>query len=310
MRAMTGMIGRRGLLGGMAGMALLRSVPAMARMPATNFITVGDWGRKGHHKQRAVGAQMGRTAAQIGSRFVVSVGDNFYEDGVTGLDDPQWKDSFEDIYADASLQTPWDVILGNHDYIGDIEAQLQYSRRSARWRMPARYYARREVLADGTPADIFYIDTNPFVTAYRGTKVRVDGQDTAAQLRWLDQALGRSDAPWKIVIGHHPVYTVSGEKHDTPELIAQLLPILRAHRVPIYVNGHVHNLQVRNVDGISFITCGAGSLTAKVKRGDAGEFSSDSHGFMTTAWTAGSFDFSFVDETGRQLYQQAIARAA
>ena len=296
---------RRHLLAAAAGLVTL---PARARTAPLNFVTVGDWGRRGAEKQREVGQQMGLTADSIASRFVISVGDNFYEDGVTGLDDSQWQDSFEAIYNAAALQTPWHVILGNHDYRGNVEAQLRYGDTHPRWKMPARYWVRTETLPDGTPADLFFIDTNPMISAYRHTKVRIDDQDVPAQLAWLDRALGQSTAPWKIVIGHHPIYTVSGGKRDQKDLIAMLLPILTAHRVPLYINGHDHNLQLIERDGIAFITCGAGSLTNKVKAAGEGQFSSDQHGFMTTALTAEAFDFRFFNETGTLLFQKAIVR--
>ncbi len=302
---------RRRLLGATSAALALSAVPrvpASAATAALNFVTIGDWGRHGADKQREVGVQMGRTAKAIASRFVISVGDNFYEDGVTGLDDPQWQDSFEAIYADAALQTPWHVILGNHDYRGDVEAQLRYGDSHPRWRLPARYYSRTERLPDGTPADLFFIDTNPMISAYRHTKVRIDDQDVPAQLAWLDRALGQSTAAWKIVIGHHPIYTVTGGKRDQKDLIAMLLPILQAHQVPIYINGHDHNLQVIERDGLCFITCGAGSQTSKVKVAGEGQFSSDQHGFMTTALSGGAFEIGFFNENSEKLYQRSIVR--
>jgi acid phosphatase len=302
---------RRRLLGATTAtlaLAALPRVPAAAKVMPLNFVILGDWGRGGADKQREVGAQMGRTAAAIGSRFVISVGDNFYEHGVTGIDDPQWQDSFESIYDAPSLQTPWHVILGNHDYRGNVEAQLRYGDTHPRWRMPARYFVRTETLPDGTPADLFFIDTSPMITSYRFTKVRIDDQDVPAQLAWLDAALGRSTAPWKIVIGHHPIRTATGVNHDQQDLVDRLLPILQAHRVKLYINGHVHNLQVVEHGGVTCITCGAGSLTSRVKLAGPGQFSSDQHGFMTTALTAEAFAFSFVNEAGTTLYEASLAR--
>src|SRR5690242_12262748 len=63
-----------------------------------SFLAVGDWGRHGQDRQREVAIRMGESAEQLGAAFVISVGDNFYDNGVTGIDDPHWKTSFEDVY--------------------------------------------------------------------------------------------------------------------------------------------------------------------------------------------------------------------
>jgi tartrate-resistant acid phosphatase type 5 len=62
------------------------AAPAEADARTLNFVLIGDWGRNGHDEQREVGVQMGKTAAAIGSQYTVSVGDNFYENGVTALE--------------------------------------------------------------------------------------------------------------------------------------------------------------------------------------------------------------------------------
>jgi len=38
---------------------------------------------------------MSRTAEEIGSKFTVGLGDNFYSDGVTDIDDPRFSATFE-----------------------------------------------------------------------------------------------------------------------------------------------------------------------------------------------------------------------
>ncbi|XWS50873.1 hypothetical protein CRYUN_Cryun12cG0127000 [Craigia yunnanensis] len=38
--------------------------------------------------------------------------------------DPEFKDSFTKIYTANSLQKEWYIVLGNHDYKGDVQAQL------------------------------------------------------------------------------------------------------------------------------------------------------------------------------------------
>jgi acid phosphatase len=292
--------------------AALPLAPAEAAAESLNFVLVGDWGRRGHENQADVARQMGQTAAAINSRFTISMGDNFYENGVDSVDDPQWVKSYEEIYTAPSLNSPWRIILGNHDYRGNVQAQLDY--KSPRWYLPARYYQLTEILPDGQKADFFYLDTSPFIRNYIGTRVNISGQDSAAQLAWLDKALATSTARWKIVIGHHPIYTAlapePGYDHDQPDLIARLDPILRAHGIHIYINGHDHNLQAVTMNGITYVTNGAGSETYQAMTPTIrGGFVSGAHGFMTIALSSQKLDYALIDMAGTTLYAQTITQA-
>ena len=82
-------------------------MPAWATNTSPSFLAVGDWGRRGDRDQSRVAEAMAKAATEIGSRFVISAGDNFYPAGVQSAFDTHWKASFEDVYAAASLQTPW-----------------------------------------------------------------------------------------------------------------------------------------------------------------------------------------------------------
>jgi tartrate-resistant acid phosphatase type 5 len=50
---------------------------------------------------------MGKVGEKLDIDFVVSTGDNFYENGLTGVDDQQFEESFTKIYTAKSLQKPW-----------------------------------------------------------------------------------------------------------------------------------------------------------------------------------------------------------
>ncbi|WP_298225699.1 tartrate-resistant acid phosphatase type 5 family protein [Acidocella sp.] len=277
-----------------------------------SFLLVGDWGRHGYHHQRNVARQMARTAREIGSAYTVSVGDNFYENGVESVSDPQWQSSFENVYTEPSLQTPWKVILGNHDYRGNVQAQLDYTRHSPRWQLPARYYTEITALPGGATAAFYYLDTSPFIKKYYGTRVAVAGQNSKEQLDWLDAKLASSRAEWNVVIGHHPIYTAQsdadGYDHDQPDLIARLNPILQKHHVPLYVCGHDHVLQAVKMDGISYVCTGAGSETYQPGPAIRGGFASGAHGFMAVRLSGKRLDYSLVDEHGEALYSRSILR--
>ncbi|KAG5395033.1 hypothetical protein IGI04_024996 [Brassica rapa subsp. trilocularis] len=89
-----------------------------------SFLVVGDWGRRGSYNQSQVARQMGKTGMNLNIDFVISTGDNFYDDGITSPYDCQFQDSFTNIYTAPSLQKPWYNVLGNHDYRGNVDAQI------------------------------------------------------------------------------------------------------------------------------------------------------------------------------------------
>lgn len=271
------------------------------------FLAVGDWGWDGGRAQQRVAGQMARTAADTACRFVVSVGDNFYSDGVASVDDPHWQRSYEAVYSAPALQVPWYPILGNHDYRGDPEAQVAYSAKSARWRMPARYYERSESSPETGQVDFFHIDTSPFVEAYRDSKVRIDGQDTKTQLAWLDGALGKSTARWKIVVGHHPVFS-GGQHGSQKELMAALKPLLDRHGVSVYLFGHDHDLQHIVVDDLHYIGCGAGGDTRRTSKIVGSLFAADDPGFFSGRIGGDHFDFAFFGADGDTLYRAMLPR--
>ncbi len=176
------------------------------------FSVLGDWGWNGKKNQTEVAKIMAEKGV---GKFIVSVGDNFQVNGVRSVQDPLWMLNFENVFNDPALECDWYVALGNHDYHGNPQAEVDYTKVSRRWNMPARYFAVHKKIDDSTAADLYIIDTSPLQSSYRGPKeadVKIDGQDAARQMRWIDSCLTNSKSRWKLVFGHHPVYS-SGSAH-------------------------------------------------------------------------------------------------
>lgn len=309
---------RRNLLAGMGAIAttaVLTRVPAQAASPAIRFLTVGDWGRDGASHQQDVATAMGKRAAHKSSRFVVTVGDNFYDNGVKSADDPQWRSSFEDVYTAPSLQTPWFASLGNHDYRGVPQAQLDYALKSSRWRLPSRYYKVSGVDFGSAHVDFFMIDTSPLVNKYRSDtdeviRSNVLSQDVAMQLAWLERELANSRAPWKLVFGHHPIFSGGSSHGNTPEMIAQVEPILKRYGVQAYVAGHDHDMQYIERDGLHLIQTGAGSEVRPVQAVNGTQFCLSRSGFSYLRSDRDVLLLEFFDYEGRKVFQHRIPRQA
>jgi tartrate-resistant acid phosphatase type 5 len=306
---------RRQVLNALVATAAVTAIPdAFAASPAPfNFLVVGDWGRDGDAHQREVGVQMGKAAESLASQCVLSVGDNFYEDGVQSTSDPLWRSSFEDIYSAPSLQIPWYIALGNHDYRGVPQAQIDYSKLSKRWHMPSRYYKVPGSQFGAAHLDLFVIDTSPLVHKYRKDvhsviADNVSTQDVPAQLRWLDEQLTQSTASWKLVVAHHTIYSGGSGHGDTPETTELIEPLLRKHGVQAYINGHDHDLQHIRRSGVDYLCCGAGSEVRPVQAVKGTLFCAARSGFAALRSSLDSLTLEFRDFTGATLYRGEIPR--
>lgn len=174
--------------------------------------------------------------------FLALLGDNFYPTGIqNGKEWDQYLKTF------GHLKVPIYPILGNHDYSGDITAQLN----SPYWRMPDYYYSviydqvgfwfiDTQIIDPGNPDDPnTYMNLWNPIQYYHGSQSIKNN----CQLEWLNKSLHRHrKIPHKIVFGHYPIFT-SGIHGDNLKLAQELLPILTKHRVSAYVSGHDHNNQ-------------------------------------------------------------------
>jgi tartrate-resistant acid phosphatase type 5 len=276
-----------------------------------NFLVFGDWGRKGERDQVEVATQMAKAAGETDAKFVISVGDNFYDNGVTSTEDELWRLSFEQVYKAPSLQVPWHSILGNHDYHGNCDAQIEYAKTSSRWRMPARYYLQTHAIAPGVTADFFYLDTTPMVKGYykdKRTHDHVSSQDVPQQIAWFKAALTESKAQWKIVFAHHPIYSGGGHG-DTPELIESILPLLHEYKVQAYFNGHDHDLQHLMAGEVNLFDSGAGSSFNPTRKTSHTKFAAASSGFTAVSLQADKMAVRMIDNDGKLLYATTVSRA-
>lgn len=285
-----------------------------AKSGSLNFFVFGDWGRKGEPDQVAVATQMGIAAKEMKAKFVIAVGDNFYDSGVVSVDDPQWQTSFEKVYTALSLQIPWHVVLGNHDYHGNCDAQIAYTKISERWNMPARYYTRREQIDANNAVEFFCLDTTPMAEVVGDDKAvlprELKSQDVARQLTWLETALAASTAAWKIAVGHHPIYT-GGVHGDTPYLVEHVLPLLEKYKVQAWFNGHDHDLQHLQAGKLNFFCCGSGSQVRATQSTLRTKFAvGDCSGFTAVALHPDHMDIRMIDDHGKLLYTTSVPRNA
>jgi tartrate-resistant acid phosphatase type 5 len=284
---------------------------------ALRFIVFGDWGRNGEDNQKETALEMGAVAKSFDPAFIISTGDNFYPNGVRSTMDHNWIASFENIYTAHSLQRDWWVVLGNHDYKGSTQAEIDYTNVDRKWNMPDRYFSKIFFIGgDSTKGVMFvFIDTTPLISEYyHGTDHSVRNQDTAMQRKWIEKTLGEAPAyvKWKFVVGHHPLWTGGGRMKapESVEMKKLLRPIFEKYHVNAYICGHDHNLQYIKPDGFThYFVSGAGSETARVMlHPEGGKFARSENGFMDFTITNDNMDVQVIGYHGEALYSTTISR--
>ncbi|MEP7706629.1 tartrate-resistant acid phosphatase type 5 family protein [Paraglaciecola sp. 25GB23A] len=275
-----------------------------------NFLVLGDWGRNGHYEQRAVAKWMDIAMEQLDGDFITTTGDNFYSNGIASVNDPYWQSSYETIYTGPHLFEEWYATLGNHDYRGNWQAQIDYSNISRRWNMPAPYYAQTFELKGKESVLMVFLDTNPLNPEYKNEAkyAETQKQDGPKQLAWLEHKLSTSQAKWKIVIGHHPLYS-SGKRYGETDGIRQVLePIFEKYYVDAYYAGHEHDLQHNQPKGttVAHFVSGAGSEVRPVKQSEFAKFAQSTAGFAAVSVNQNTLVTQFISSTGNVLYQYKI----
>ena len=222
-----------------------------------------------------VSAAMRRFCAMESCNLATMLGDNIYPNGATlgtdGHDDRRrfralLLDPFRDL-APGNREFRVYATLGNHDWNTSREgalAQLRYLETTAPFYMNGLVYRVKPPAAHGT-VEIFAIDTTLLLAANDVPEALLDddgSEITNADLvdvepwmtpqsdverdisGWLERALASSDARWKIVIGHHPLWSSAGSKFQQARILRRLLLPALCQYADVYLAGHEHTLEV------------------------------------------------------------------
>lgn len=296
----------------------------------TNFIALGDYGT-GDQVQRKVALALENFTATMNPppAFILSTGDQIYNNGIATADDPLLSTNFELMYSNIKLQVPWYVAIGNHDCEGSLDAMLQYAKKEdSLWYLPRRYYSIDRPVAPKTILRLVVIDACDLVCGREPRDSRCTNkmnehsslETRKVQYEWIEETLSAGkpadvERMWTIVMGHWGVYSFAGNA-DTQELIDVLDPMMKEYKVHAYFNGHDHSLQhIRKVNDDksirNYFVSGAGgyeihSLQPNARSNPDLVHAAMTHGFMSVHMTQTYFRVHFVDEKSEILYTTDI----
>lgn len=205
------------------------------------FVAVADTGT-GEKGQYAIANAMVRHHQNYPFNVVILGGDNIYPKGEI----ERINDVFEKPYKPLlDNNVKFYAALGNHDIAtenGNQEVMYPY------FNMQGRYYT-----FSYEPIQFFILDAN-------------SNADWDQQMPWLEDQLSRSQAPWKVVVSHYQLYS-SGVYGVNEKLINRFSSLLNQYKVQLYINGHEHHYErTTPIQGTTYLTCGAGSMTRPVQQ--------------------------------------------
>ncbi len=268
-----------------------------------NFIILSDHGRNGYHNQKEVADMMGEVAEEHGIRFIVTGGDNFQTAGVQSVMDPLWWFCHESLYTNPSLNVDWYPALGNHDHGGNIQAQIDYSDISRRWKMPAPYYTmvktRNEV-----SIRLIILDTYSIIEGFSDPDEKYTLKAAQKQVQWVDSILAAEKEDWIVLVGHHPVFSAHPTRQNTKELVQYLNPVLNKYDVDFFVGCHDHIFQHLKDQGskIDYFVNTAGSSVRDSASNAMTQFTASSPGFSIVAATKTDLSMYFINIEGKAIY--------
>lgn len=240
---------------------------------AVSFLILGDTG-SGTDNQRKVAVSSEKTAREKGCDFVLLAGDNFIQEGIASTTDPQLDEKFESMY---SLDLPFYAILGNHDLKGNWRAQVDYTLKSSRWRLPGTNY---------------HFNAGP---------VFIQAINTTCSMKTLWQVHEKNDRFWHLVMGHHPM--ISSGRHGSMLFLERLVVGLSG--IDFFVSGHNHTLEHARYMQIDQIISGGGGSPIKpteYKRLKYTRFYQETYGYIWAHLTRITASFHYYNADGEELY--------
>jgi 3',5'-cyclic AMP phosphodiesterase CpdA len=244
------------------------------------FAVLADTGT-GSINQHAVGRALAQYHQKNPFDTILLAGDNIYTNGEFTHIKKRFTDPYQDLLQRG---VKFYASLGNHDVrTMNGEWQVAYPE----FNMKGQYY----YMHGKGDVRFFVLNTNDLVNPQSPERVK--------QLDWLDRALAASTAKWNIVYGHHNIYS-AGVYAVNKVMEKDVTPILKKHKVRLWINGHDHNYQrSKPIDGTTYLVCGGGGAGLyPVKAQDWTAFAKSVHSFGIVEVYQGQILLTGIDSKG------------
>ncbi|TYK64810.1 serine/threonine protein phosphatase [Colwellia echini] len=236
---------------------------------------------------QAVGLAMTEVCREKVCEFALQLGDNIYPDGAgadDGKDDQTRMDDLILAPIKPLIAENPDIMvysaLGNHDWKSSrhgVALQTEWMAKQKNFTLGEQGYYKYTIGEPGNDVEFFVLDTNMLLSGqvFHEVPLNKDGsegdlpqalKDGSAeleqpeahelpiqdedekQLAWLADGLEKSKAKWKIVYGHHILWSIGGTKYSEGHVLRKLLLPSLCEYADAYVAGHEHDLELLTDD--------------------------------------------------------------
>jgi acid phosphatase len=262
---------------------------------------IGDMGREGP-AQAGVANAMEILCQQQRPDALVFLGDNIYDDGVESVDDPGWQTKLMQYYqGDCISQVPIYAIVGNHDYSGSVQAQIDYSLVNTQWNMPFRFY------------DVSFGDLLSLTVMDGWYPNYCFGLDSECAVNFMLESIEQNKSKtWRLVASHYPIRSASAQSSNHSGGVKGKIfeRILCATKTPVtaFLAGHAHHLEHSKAIGcdMDLIVSGAGGgsdlYAVNSELDQSNYFVQSVNGFAEIYATSDSIQYALYDSNANQIY--------
>lgn len=234
-----------------------------------------------------VGVAMAKLCQQKSCDFAIQLGDNIYPDGAGANDGKDDQKRMDELIMGPLKplfeQDPELVVysaLGNHDWKTSrkgVALQTEWMKKQKNFHMDEMGYYSYTMGEPGNDIEFFVLDTNMLLSGQTFYEVPlnpdgsegdlktalangtaelevheahegpVNGEDKA-QLAWLKAGLANSTAKWKMVYGHHILWSIGGTKYSEGHVLRKLIMPTLCRYADAYIAGHEHDLELLTDD--------------------------------------------------------------
>ncbi|WP_426358088.1 metallophosphoesterase [Pseudocolwellia sp. HL-MZ19] len=234
-----------------------------------------------------VGLAMAEVCKLRSCEFAIQLGDNIYPDGADANDGKDDQKRMDDLILkplQPLIDNNNDIMiysaLGNHDWKSSrkgVALQTEWMKNQPNFYLGEKGYYQYKVGEQGNDVEFFVLDTNMLLSAKPIYEIPLnsDGSETELdeamlkkmgeleyadphenpvkgenleQLAWLKKGLETSTAKWKVVYGHHILWSIGGTKYSEGHVLRELLLPTLCKSADAYIAGHEHDLELLTDD--------------------------------------------------------------